>query len=57
MLAASQTLSGSSTTEKLKGSIRWMAYEFFADGQTEHTKETDIWAFGMTAYVSLRLCH
>lgn len=49
------------------GSTRWMAYEFLDpsvvsfDGFDElgadvvrHTKETDMWAFGMVIYVSCR---
>lgn len=54
MLAASSTLAGETTAEKMKGTLRWLAFEFFEPkkGQTEHTKESDVWAFGMTAYVS-----
>ncbi|KAI5116311.1 hypothetical protein M0805_009155 [Coniferiporia weirii] len=34
------------------GSIRWLSYELLAQSEiyTKHTKESDVWAFGMTAY-------
>ena len=39
-----------------KGTVRWLAYELILGiGSNEHSKETDIWAFGMTIYVSSRL--
>ncbi len=39
------------------GTIRWQAVEFFkiideGDSSQEYTLETDVWAFGMTVYVS-----
>lgn len=41
-----------STTGGAKGTERWMPKEAYdADGGA-FTKEADIWAFGMTAYVS-----
>ncbi|EJC97441.1 kinase-like protein [Fomitiporia mediterranea MF3/22] len=44
------------TSGGLKGSIRWMAYELLdfesLDGG-HHTKESDVWAFGMTVYETL----
>jgi len=46
LLSASQTLS--TTTGGVKGSIRWMAKELF-DGSNS-SKESDVWAFGMTVY-------
>lgn len=44
------------TTDSLRGSIRWLSFEFLNGGeyQNKHTKETDVWAFGMTIYVSIR---
>ncbi|KLO08492.1 hypothetical protein SCHPADRAFT_944406 [Schizopora paradoxa] len=44
------------TSSNVKGSPRWMAIELLAlpsddfDGKYNHTKETDIWAFGMVVY-------
>lgn len=37
----------------MKGSIPWLAVEFLKEGEVQykHTKETDVWAFGMTIYV------
>ncbi|KAL5496064.1 hypothetical protein ACEPAH_3157 [Sanghuangporus vaninii] len=32
-----------------KGTVRWLAYELVAGSDT-HSKETDVWAFGMTIY-------
>ncbi|KAI5116312.1 hypothetical protein M0805_009156 [Coniferiporia weirii] len=34
------------------GAIRWMAYELITESEkyTKHTKESDVWAFGMTVY-------
>ncbi|KAI5120170.1 hypothetical protein M0805_008437 [Coniferiporia weirii] len=34
------------------GTLRWMAYELIAESEkyTRNTKESDVWAFGMTAY-------
>lgn len=43
------------TTGGAKGSLRWMAPELL-DGSFDgmpFTKEADIWAFGMTLYVSV----
>ncbi|THH09474.1 hypothetical protein EW145_g1995 [Phellinidium pouzarii] len=36
-----------------KGTARWMAYELISDPKTytKHTKESDVWSFGMTAYI------
>ena len=46
---------GANTTLAPGGTIRWMAIEFFVEGQHErkHTTQTDVWAFGMTAYVCM----
>ena len=43
---------GGTSSANLKGSARWMAPELFnLEIDTHHTKETDMWAFGMTVYV------
>ena len=43
------------TSSELKGSVRWMAIELFNVNDSEqsirHTKETDVWAYGMVIYV------
>jgi serine/threonine protein kinase len=49
------TLSGASI---LKGNVRWMAIELIEPGVHEqrhnfHTRQSDIWAFGMVVYVSV----
>lgn len=37
----------------MNGSIRWMAPEIFdMNHGNKHTRESDVWAFGMTVYVS-----
>ncbi len=39
------------TTKQVGGTCRWMAYELIYDDGEEparHTRETDVWAFGMT---------
>ena len=43
-----------SNTTTMRGSVRWMAPEFFRDIDpvTEHSEETDVWGFGATIYVS-----
>ncbi len=38
------------TTDSLGGSVNWLAKEL-CTSQDKHTKETDVWAFGMTVYV------
>ncbi len=48
------------STETVRGSTRWLAYEFFeikdgdydASGRSAHDEKTDVWAFGMTILVS-----
>ncbi|EJC99208.1 kinase-like protein [Fomitiporia mediterranea MF3/22] len=50
MLSASLTLAATSSGG-IKGSLRWMAYELLDfSNDSHHTKETDVWAFGMTVY-------
>ena len=40
----------SSEGRQARGSMRWMAVELFDIGGP-HSEKTDVWAFGMTAYV------
>ena len=53
MIGASQRIR-QTTTGSIRGSIPWMAMELFESGESKvtYTRETDIWAFGMTVYVS-----
>lgn len=57
MLDSSQTFFISTTHNGVvKGSTRWMAIELHdppEDSDPKHSKETDIWAYGMTLYVSI----
>lgn len=49
------SLSTGYTSHSVRGTARWQAVEFFRLGEgppPEHTKNTDLWAFGMTVYVS-----
>ncbi|EJC99228.1 kinase-like protein, partial [Fomitiporia mediterranea MF3/22] len=40
------------TLSDVRGSVRWMAIELLdINLDSLHTKETDVWAFGMTVYV------
>ena len=52
-----ESVSLSNSTNNMRGSIRWMAAEFFTYNDTErvsdHSKRTDVWGFGATVYVSL----
>ena len=54
MVVASQSSLWQTTSGSLKGTIPWLAIEFLKPGklQYRHTKETDVWAFGMTIFVS-----
>ena len=54
MLSYSQTIMKTTTTDRVRGSLRWMAYELVSDEEEElkHTKASDVWAYGMTLYVS-----
>lgn len=38
----------------MRGSVRYVAYELHVlfEQYRTHTKETDVWAFGMTVFVS-----
>ncbi len=46
------TSSVTSTTTGVGGSVRWMAVELLAMEAGKHTKQTDVWAYGMVIYVS-----
>ena len=52
-----ESVSLSNSTNNVRGSIRWMAAEFFSyddeERVSEHSKTTDVWSFGATVYVSL----
>lgn len=58
MIAITQTMGGGGAgveSTNLRGSARWMSPELLLPPDDEsplHTKNSDIWAFGMTAYVS-----
>ena len=52
MIAASQPFGETNTNTGIRGSVRWMSPELLFDGQAEHSMESDVWAFGMTIYVS-----
>ena len=53
----SHLLAGVSTVESAtnaeRGSLRWQAPEQFKPGDAVHTKQSDIWALGMTYLVGL----
>ena len=54
----SSTTAAETATAANKGSLRWQARELLVDSEpledavVHHTKESDIWAFGMTCLVS-----
>lgn len=52
-ITVSQTMSMGSESRDVKGTLRFMAIELFdfSKGQPHHSKESDIWAFGMTIHV------
>ena len=55
MMSATQTLMASNNSDGgLKGTVRWMAIELFdiEEGEAGHSKASDMWAYGMTVYVS-----
>lgn len=58
MVAASRSMANISSG--IRGSSRYLAIELLTapsqvcEGSTGHTTKTDVWAFGMTAYVSKR---
>ena len=51
------SVNGEPAEASYEGSVRWMAYELIDDlmsgsGRLVHTKESDVWAFGMAVHVS-----
>lgn len=51
-LVLSQSQSALATTASgARGTVRWMANELFLS--PKHTTMTDVWAFGMIAYVRI----
>ena len=53
MLTKTQTFNTTTVTGDRRGSTRWMAPELLdMDDPQLHSKESDVWAFGMTLYVS-----
>lgn len=63
LLSSTQTIDTATAADK--GTVRWQSREllFGPDGPSSdasdplhHTKESDIWAFGMTCLVSIFLC-
>ena len=51
------SVNGESAEASYEGSVRWMSWELIdklmsGSGRPVHTKESDIWAFGMVLYVS-----
>ena len=56
MLLASRTVA--QLTSTTKGTNQFWAPELIsvADGEVKQSKETDVWAFGMTVYVCLFNC-
>ena len=51
------SVNGEPAEASYEGSIRWMAKELIDElvsgsGRLVHTKESDIWSFGMVVYVS-----
>ena len=52
------SMNGEPTEVSYEGSVRWMAIELIDElmsgsGRLVHTKESDVWGFGATVYVSL----
>lgn len=53
-LMLSQTQATTGTTSSIGGTVRWMAKELFqssSNGSPKYDEATDIWAYGMIAYV------
>ena len=54
MITYSQTFMASAMNGSIKRSLRWMAYELLSrEDEAKHTKESDMWAYGMTIYVCM----
>lgn len=56
------SITATTSTASVKGSTRWMAVELLkinyeatslSRNSAEHTKETDVWAYGMVIYVGV----
>ncbi len=50
-----ENISAGYTTRSLGGTVRWQAVEYFElteNASPRLTDKTDVWAFGMTVYVS-----
>lgn len=56
IIESTLTIELGSDSNAMRGSSRWLAEELlrFSEGAefSRHTKESDVWAFGMTVYVS-----
>ena len=46
---------GFATSKEPGGSVPWMAPELFTDNEATHTRESDVWSFGMTILVCFGL--
>lgn len=54
IMAASMTMMVGTKAESVKGTTRWTAVELFSiESESNPTKESDVWAFGMVIYVRL----
>ena len=51
MIAASRSFAVLKT--EIKGTAQYLAYELIYDSKSKHTAKTDVWAFGMTVFVSV----
>ncbi|KLO13914.1 kinase-like protein, partial [Schizopora paradoxa] len=52
IIRQSQSTTQSASVNHLESAVRWMAVELLdCESHGEYTKETDVWAFGMVAYV------
>lgn len=47
---ASDLASGLTTTQSIRGSIRYMSPELHLADEPKHTLASDVWAWGCTAY-------
>ncbi|EJD06479.1 kinase-like protein [Fomitiporia mediterranea MF3/22] len=58
IINASQSLAHLTTGNGMTGTAHYLSYELIAYSATysEHSKESDVWAFGMTVYVSNLVC-
>ena len=59
-MEASRSLSLANSSSTLRGTVRFMAPELLNTAESQsvrHTKESDIWAFGMTVLVRFNSNH